>query len=143
MSAAFPATICNENMHGILGRTGVTPSRDLFKALRQSCDSQWKQCFPPYLVDISLGHYGDVSETHYLMIPDDVWDRAATQSAVKPAAASSRTESQGLTNGNSDNHATRPEDHAKTGVFASYDTENAIGPGRIRTCDQAIMSRLL
>ena len=90
-----------------------------------------------------LGHSENVSREHYLMVTDDMWDRASTLSAAECAAASSRTESQGLANGDNDNHMSCPEAPTKIGVSAPYDTENAIGPGGIRTPDQAIMSRLL
>ena len=61
--------------------------------------------YRPHAVSAWLGHSENVSREHYLMITDDVWDRAVAQGA----AASSRTESQELANGGNDNHMSLPE----------------------------------
>ena len=87
----------------ILIRAGITPWRDLFKTLRQGCDTEWKQSFPSYAVDGWLGHSEQVSRKHYLTIPDELWGRVVGPgSAAESAAASSRTESQGLANNTDD-----------------------------------------
>ncbi len=130
-------------MHAILKRAEIDPFGLCFQVLRQSCETEWSERFPAHAVSAWLGHSENVSREHYLMVTDDMWDRASTQSAAECAAASSRTGSQGLANGDNDKHTSRPEAPTKIGVSAPYDTENAIGPGGIRTPDQAIMSRLL
>ena len=133
----------HRNMHAILKRAEIEPFPRCFQVLRQSCETEWSDRFPAHAVSTWLGHSEKVSREHYLMVTDDMWERAVGQRAAKCAAVGSRTESQGLANGDNDKHTSRSEAPTKIGVSAPYDTENAIGPGGIRTPDQAIMSRLL
>jgi len=62
-------------MRAIVARAGMKPWSDVFQTLRRSCATEWKQTYPAYAVDAWLGHSSRVSEKHYLMIPDELWDR--------------------------------------------------------------------
>jgi len=145
--------LSRNNLHrmvqAILKRAGIVPFRRFFQVLRQSCDTEWKQTFPSYAVDVWLGHSERVSERHYLMIPDDVWDRAAglvdspDPGAAKCAAVSSRTESQGLANSESDKGTLHPENPRKIGVFVGLGGENATSGARDRTGDLGFMNPTL
>ena len=64
-------------MHGIITRAGLTPWSDLSQTLYRSCATEWKQTYPAYAVDTWLGHSERVSKEHYLMIPDQLWDRVS------------------------------------------------------------------
>jgi len=62
-------------MRAIVKRAGMKPWSDVFQTLRRSCATEWKESYPAFAVDAWLGHSGRVSEKHYLMIPDELWDR--------------------------------------------------------------------
>ncbi len=86
-------------MRSIAERAGMEPWSHIFQTLRRSCDTEWKQTYPDYAVDRWLGHSREVSEKHYLMIPEEVWERAAgspgeegPQGAAGGAAEGPRTE---------------------------------------------------
>lgn len=88
---------------GFVLRSGMKPWCDVFHALRRGCATEWKQTHPAYAVETWLGHCARVSEKHYLMIPDALWDRvggvgqgddleSAARGAVQGAAAGPRIE---------------------------------------------------
>ncbi len=150
--------LSRNNLHrmvrSVVQKAGLEPWKDLFQALRRSCDTEWKQTFPAYAVDGWLGHSGQVSEKHYLMVPDDLWDRAAgldeqgaeksaAECAAKSAAVGSRTESQGVAAEESDTVVSVDHNPANIGVFAPYGPENVTAPPGTRTPDPLIKSQLL
>ena len=91
-------TSLHRRMGVILKRAEIDYWKDCFQTLRRSCDTEWKQTLPSYAVDAWLGHSQRVSEEHYLMIPDDLWERA-TKSAAYALPHSTRTPSQGVASG--------------------------------------------
>ncbi len=140
----------HRTMHSILKRAEIEPWDRYFQVLRQSCETEWSERFPQHAVSAWLGHSEAVSREHYLQVTDAMFERAVTpsdttsgrgaaESAAKGAAAGSRTESQGLANGQSASDASPHENP----VFLGSNAANATGPGGIRTPDQAIMSRRL
>jgi hypothetical protein len=125
-----------------------------FQVLRQSCATELAMTFPQKAIAAWLGHSEKVSSEHYLHVPDELYDRAAgrrpgsakggaAKGAAKSAAVGPRTESQGAETASVCHDVTAQENAEKQGVFCDSHAENAIGPGGIRTPDQAIMSRLL
>ena len=123
-------TLSRNNLHRgfqvIVKRSGVTEWDDLFQALRRSCESDLAKRHPQHAVSQWIGHSMKVSEQHYLMVGDDLFDAAAddpvmqtravtsTQTTSEPieepitattsasllrAAESPRIESQGVANG--------------------------------------------
>ncbi len=119
----------------VLQADGVDPWHSLFKTLRQRCDTELKQHFPAYVVDSWLGQCGDVSKKHYLMIPADVWGRAASEGA----AVSSRIESQRVAKRPGDTTTTPRE---KT-VTIGFSAENRTSGARDRTGDLGFMNPTL
>ena len=92
-------------VQGILRRAEIDPFGRCFHVLRQSCETEWAARFPQHTVSAWLGHSERVSEQHYLMVTDELYDLAsgrAARIAAKSAAAGSRTDSQGVANGRSD-----------------------------------------
>ena len=117
----------------------IDPWKDLFQALRRSCDTELKQTYSTYAVDAWLGHSRQVSENHYLMIPDDLWDRVAGKSTAKSTAASSRTDSQGAASGQDDKDVSYHETPINRGSNADLATSGARG----RTGDLGFMNPTL
>ena len=57
----------------IIERAGLKSWAKTFQALRASCDTDMKQVYPEYVVDLCIGHSQKVSREHYLHIPEDVY----------------------------------------------------------------------
>ncbi len=104
VGAELVCGLSRNNLHRslevILKRAEIKPWVHLYQTLRRSCATEWKQPLPSSAVDRWMGHSERVSREHYLMIPDDLWDRT-TQSVAKCAAVIRRTPTQGLANGGS------------------------------------------
>jgi len=89
------------NLHVVLERLGIKPWLDAFQTLRRSCETEWSQTFPQHAVSHWLGHSENVSRKHYLLVPDDLYVRAAgllkktpQQCAAECAAVGSRIDAQ-------------------------------------------------
>jgi len=126
----------------IIAKAGLEPWSDLYQALRRSCETQWSTEHPQAAVSRWLGHSMQVSERHYLSVADAVFDRATgrTQGALSFAlsgSAKSRHNPSQTVDGAAG--VSDPEN----AEIPAYSAENFNGSGRIRTCDRAIMSRLL
>lgn len=69
------------NMHRdlaiIIRRAGVESFPRVWQTLRPSCATKWSLKFPQHAVSAWLGHSEQVSRTHYLTIPDELWESAA------------------------------------------------------------------
>ena len=132
----------------IIERAGLSEIRRPFQVMRGSCDTEWKQHLPGYAVDRWLGHSKDVSESHYLSLPDELWARASSDApddssaaagAATGAAVGSCIELHGVEIDDDDKTAAPNE----TTCFLVSNDENRDGPGGTRTPDKAIMSRRL
>ncbi len=71
----------------IVTRAGVPAWNKLYQTLRQSCETEWAMSFPAHAVAAWLGHSEVVSQRHYLMVPDELFDQAAGRSAVPKSSA--------------------------------------------------------
>jgi len=134
--------LSRNNLHGtlraILKRAEIEAWDELFQTLRQSCEMELSLSFPQHAVSAWLDHSEKVSKKHYLMIPDEVWDRASE--LVDPiAAVGSRIDSQGVANGQSANNATPHESPCIMGLNARNSTSGA----RDRTGDLGFMNPTL
>ena len=69
----------------ITTRAGLGIIARPFVTLRQSCETEWAERFPQHAVSAWMGHSEQVSRKHYLMVPDELFDRAA-KSADKALA---------------------------------------------------------
>ncbi len=94
-------TLSHNNLHRdcnvIVRRSGVTEWEDLFQALRRSCESDLAKRHPQHAVSKWLGHSMKVSEKHYLMVGDDLFDAAADDPVMLPATITSTIESKTTT----------------------------------------------
>jgi hypothetical protein len=84
-------------MVAIMDDAGVARWDDAWQTLRRSCEIEWAQSFPQYVVSIWIGHSITVSGKHYANhVPDALFDRAAGhQATLNPtlhAAEPGRTE---------------------------------------------------
>ena len=86
-------TLSRNNLHrgfqAIVKRSGVAEWDDLFQALRRSCESDLAKRHPQHAVSQWIGHSMKVSERHYLMVGDDLFDAAANDPVMRPHAATS------------------------------------------------------
>ena len=96
-------TLSGNNLHRdfqvIVARSGVAEWDDLFQTLRRSCESDLAKRHPQHAVSQWIGHSMKVSEKHYLMVGDDLYDAASNDlglRAAESAAVESRTASQTL-----------------------------------------------
>ena len=96
-------TLSSNNLHrafqAIVARSGVMEWEDLFQALRRTCESDLAKRHPQHAVSQWIGHSMRVSEKHYLMVGDDLYDAAANDPvlrAAESAAVESRIPSQTL-----------------------------------------------
>ena len=96
-------TLSGNNLHRdfqvIVARSGVAEWDDLFQTLRRSCESDLAKRHPQHAVSQWIGHSMKVSEKHYLMVGDDLYDAASNDlvlRAAESAAVESRIPSQTL-----------------------------------------------
>ncbi len=127
----------HRTLRAILKRAEVTPFDRPYRVLRQSCETEWAQEFPQHAVSAWLGHSESVSRKHYLMVPDELFERAA-----KSAAVGSRTDSQGNANCGGAESEVREND-TENAACASANGDSAIAPPGTRTPDPLIKSQLL
>ena len=93
------------NLHRTVGsiikRAELDPISRPFQVFRQSCETEWSMTLPQHAVSVWLGHSETVSRKHYLLVPDELFDRAAgkvpnapDEGAAESAAVDSGTNSQ-------------------------------------------------
>ena len=51
--------------------------RPPFQVLRRNCETDWAQQFPQYAVSAWMGHDIRVSASHYLQVPEQLYDQVA------------------------------------------------------------------
>jgi hypothetical protein len=86
------------NLTVIRKHAGLPEWDDAFQVMRRNAETDWAQRFPQYAVSEWLGHDIKVSATHYLAVPEELYQKAAGVSqkpAASQAADISRQESQG------------------------------------------------
>jgi len=116
-------------------RAGVEPWPRTFQALRQSCVTDLRDRFPEHVVAAWCGHSQAVATRHYAMVHDEHFARAAGKVSRNPSCIS---EELGGIQGKPSEVPGRSD--RRKSVF---DGNLRNGPARIRTGDQAIMSRSL
>ena len=101
-------------------------------------------------MDAWLGHSGRVSEKHYLMIPDELWDKAARwvdPSAAKCAAESAAhgtcTEAQEIATTNGVKDMASQGNTEKQGISCDSPRELETSGARGRTGDLGFMNPTL
>ncbi len=76
-------------------RAGLEKWKDAFKVMRRNCETDWAQVYPQYVVSTWIGHGIEVSARHYLQVPEELYEKAATtnkaQTATKTATKSEDT----------------------------------------------------
>jgi hypothetical protein len=60
---------------------------DAFQVMRRNAATDWAQRFPQYAVSEWLGHDIKVSATHYLAVPEELYQKAAGEIPRKAANA--------------------------------------------------------
>ncbi len=116
-------------------RAGVEPWPRTFQTLRQSCVTELRDHFPEHVVAAWCGHSEAVATRYYAMVHDEHYARAAGKVSRIPSCVS---EELGGIQGKPLEAAGRRVE--RKSVFGGS-LRN--GPARIRTGDQAIMSRSL
>lgn len=76
------------NFQTIRERAGLAKWKDAFQVLRRNCETDWAQEYPQYAVSKWIGHDIKVSARHYLQIPEELYNRAATSNATQTATKS-------------------------------------------------------
>ncbi len=115
-------------------RAGVKPWPRTFQTLRQSFSTSMAERFPEHVVAAWAGHSPEVSRRHYLTVRDEYLVDAAGRSTKRSTAGRNEAEFDETTAysiGRSSDGKSLPDSTI----------ENS--PARIRTGDQAIMSRAL
>ena len=130
-------TISKNNVHRTtrqaIERANVEPWQDLFQTLRRSFRTEMEDRFPSHVVNAWCGHSGQVAERHYLM-PLESHFEAASRSTMRSTLGRNEAVSRETTNN-------RASVSAECNMLPHGTLRNS--PARIRTGDQAIMSRLL
>ena len=133
--------LSRNNLHRTLGaivkRAEVGAFDRPYQVLRQSCETEWAQEFPQHAVSAWLGHSEGVSRKHYLMVPDELFERAA-----KSAAVGSRIDSQGAAN-RPGTESTRVAGINENAVCASASDDSDNAPPGTRTPDPLIKSQMV
>ena len=121
----------------ILKRAEITPFDRPYQVLRQSCETEWAQEFPQHAVSAWLGHSEEVSRKHYLLVPDELFERAAKSAAVGSRIGPQR-------NANCVEAESRvPVDDTGNTACASANGDSGTAPPGTRTPDPLIKSQLL
>ena len=66
------------NFTVIRKHAGLPAWKDAFQVLRRNCETDWAQSFPQYAVSVWIGHDITVSARHYLQVPRELYERAAS-----------------------------------------------------------------
>ena len=69
------------NFQVIRRRAGLPRWKDAFKVVRRNCETDWAQQYPQYAVSIWMGHGIEVSRRHYLQVPEELYDKAASKTS--------------------------------------------------------------
>ena len=68
----------------IIEKAGLTPWPKPWINLRASRDTELRESFPSHVVDAWIGHCEDIAKRHYLMVTDDHFAKATTETVRKP-----------------------------------------------------------
>jgi integrase len=76
--------VCDVNCHClwrnftvIRKHAGLPAWKDAFQVMRRNCETDWAQRFPQYAVSEWLGHDITVSAAHYLIVTEELYQKAA------------------------------------------------------------------
>lgn len=132
----------------ILTRAGVEAWPKLFQNLRASRETELAAEYPIHVVTAWLGNTPKVAMRHYLQVTDSDFDRAAKSGANSGArAAQIPAQPVQADNGHNPQSPTQPlagkEDRPISADTGETWLPPVSRPGRIRTCNQQIMSLLL
>ena len=61
--------------------------------MRRNCETDWAQVYPQYVVSTWIGHGIEVSARHYLQVPEELYEKAATTNK-SPTATKTATKSE-------------------------------------------------
>ena len=105
---------------------------------------------PQHAVSVWLGHSETVSRKHYLLVPDELFDRASRKVQIAPeegsakcAAVGSGTNSQALATPSECTDVASQEYSAKQGIFSHDDAPTCTSGARGRTGDLGVMNPTL
>jgi len=88
-------TLSRNNLHrsflAIQMRSGVVEWDDLFQTLRRSCESDLAKRYPQHAVSQWIGHSMKVSEKHYLMVDDGLFEAASNDPVLRGRKRSSKS----------------------------------------------------
>jgi integrase len=65
------------NFQVIRRHAGLLPWKDAFQVMRRNCETDWAQRFPQYAVSEWLGHDIAVSASHYLAVPEELYQKVS------------------------------------------------------------------
>jgi integrase len=65
------------NFQVIRKRAGLPAWEDAFQVMRRNCETDWAQKFPQYAVSEWIGHDITVSATHYLAVPEELYEKVS------------------------------------------------------------------
>ena len=84
--------VCEVNRHCLWRNFTVIRTRaklpawkDAFQVMRRNCETDWAQRFPQFAVSEWMGHDITVSATHYLAVPEELYQKAVTPAEPVPA----------------------------------------------------------
>jgi len=69
----------------ICARAGLERWPDWCQVLRRNRETEWAQKYPQYVVSYWMGHDISVSARHYLQVPEQLYDEAASDVLSKTA----------------------------------------------------------
>jgi integrase len=69
------------NFQVIRKHAGLDAWKDAFQVMRRNCETDWAQKFPQYAVSEWIGHDITVSATHYLAVPEELYQKVSGVSA--------------------------------------------------------------
>ena len=128
-------TMSRNNLHRDFGeiilRAGIEPWEDRWQTLRRSAESMFAQKHPQYAVSQWIGHSMAISDKHYGMVPDSVYESATigrALGAAESAAVRTGTGSQGIANVQSDESLDFVSAQTKTRTSHRVTTECGLLP---------------
>ena len=150
-----------QQMGRIIDRSGQDRWPRIFQNLRASRETELCQRFPLHVVAAWLGNTPKVAEKHYLDVTEEDFQRAAAESPTKvqmplkiTARESKRSAERGADGCSGEQKQCSTDDPGAATIrknpancgpshFGASPCNQRSSPGRTRTCDKAVNSRLL
>ena len=70
---------CHKRFKSIVRACKLEPWSDLFHTMRKNCETDWAMKYPQHVVAEWAGHDKEIAEKHYLNVPKELFDKAASQ----------------------------------------------------------------